>query len=61
MTSLNNALFKRLIFKFVDELSQKDFEFVRKQVQFGYIDGENGANYKFRVAAWNRFEREEEN
>ena len=57
MTSLNNALFKRLIFKFVDELSQKDFEFVRKQVQFGYIDG---ANYKFRVAACNRIAREEE-
>ena len=60
MTSLNNALFKRLIFKFVDELSQKDFEFVRKQVQFGYIDGANGANYKFRVAACNRIARGEE-
>ena len=60
MPSLNNALFKRLIIKFVDELSQNDFECVRKQVQFGYIDGANGANYRFRVAAWKRFEREEE-
>tara|TARA_Y100001933_G_C18587073_1_gene392242 strand:- start:147 stop:518 length:372 start_codon:yes stop_codon:yes gene_type:complete len=57
MPSLNNALFKRLIIKFVDELSQNDFECVRKKVQFGYIDG---ANYRFRVAAWERFEREEE-
>ena len=61
MPSLNNALFKRLIIKFVDELSQNDFEYVRKQVQYGLIDGANGANYKFRVAACNRISREEEN
>ena len=57
MPSLNNALFKRLIIKFVDELSQNDFECVRKKVQFGLIDR---ANEDFRVAACHRIAREEE-
>ena len=60
MTSLNNALFKKLIIKFVDELSQNDFEIVRNQVQRGSIDNvngaSNGANYSFRVIASNRID-----
>ncbi len=54
---INYNDFKKLFIKFVDEPCQYDFEIIKKQVQ---LDNESikNANYSFRVAAWERIEKE---
>ena len=54
---INYTDFKKLFIKFVDELCQYDFEIIKKQVQLDNASIKN-ANYSFRVAAWERIEKD---